>query len=54
MKTRVNGYGGVIAINKDGEFGMAFNTTDMVWASIKDKKLKFGMNPDEILGTEQV
>ncbi|CAB4030105.1 isoaspartyl peptidase L-asparaginase-like, partial [Paramuricea clavata] len=54
MKTRVNGNGGVIAINKDGKFGKACNTTDMVWASVEERKLEFGMNPAEILGTEQV
>ena len=38
--------GGVIAIDKDGNFGIAFNTEVMVWASIKDGDLKFGMYPE--------
>ena len=45
MKKHVDGRGGVIAIDKDGNFGIAFNTEDMVWASIKDGELKFSMAP---------
>ena len=49
MKERVNGRGGVIAIDKQGNFGIDFNTTVMVWASMKDGELDFRMDhhPDE-------
>ena len=56
MKDCVNGRGGVIAIDKNGNFGIAFNTTSMVWASIKDGKLEYGVDshtPDESK-TEQI
>jgi isoaspartyl peptidase/L-asparaginase-like protein (Ntn-hydrolase superfamily) len=36
------GRGGVIAIDKDGNFGLAFNTTEMIWASMKNNRLKYG------------
>ena len=48
-----DGYGGVIAIDKNGNFGKAFNTTKMVWASIKDNTLEFGMEQNEV-DTEQL
>ena len=45
MQDRVDGKGGVIAIDKDGNFGITFNTKVMVWASIKDGQLIFSMAP---------
>jgi isoaspartyl peptidase/L-asparaginase-like protein (Ntn-hydrolase superfamily) len=54
----INGSGGVIAIDKNGEFGIDFNTKVMVWASIKDNTLEFGMEKNErrenISETEQL
>ena len=49
MKERVKGRGGVIAIDKQGNFGIDFTTIVMVWASIKDGKLEFSTDhhPDE-------
>ena len=53
MKDLVNGHGGVIAIDKYGNFGKAFNTAKMVWASIKDNTLESGLEQNEI-ETEQL
>ena len=47
MKDEVNGHGGIIAIDKDGNFGKAFNTSLMVWASTNGETLAFGMEKDE-------
>lgn len=47
MKLLVNGYGGAIAIDKKGNFGKAFTTKMMVWASIKDNTLESGMEKNE-------
>ena len=46
-KEHIKSKGGVIAIDKDGNFGIAFNTDVMVWASIRDGQLKFGMYPED-------
>ncbi|XP_028401561.1 isoaspartyl peptidase/L-asparaginase-like isoform X2 [Dendronephthya gigantea] len=43
MEQRVGGYGGVIAIDKRGRFGKAFNTTQMIWTSIKNNQMESGM-----------
>jgi isoaspartyl peptidase/L-asparaginase-like protein (Ntn-hydrolase superfamily) len=48
MKVLVNGYGGVISIDKKGHFGKAFTVPMMVWASIKDNTLEFGMEKDQV------
>jgi hypothetical protein len=48
MKRLVNGYGGVVTIDKKGIFGKAFTTHMMVWASIKDNTMEFGMEKDEV------
>ena len=39
--------GGIIAIDKNGNFGKAFNTSLMVWASIKGETLTSGMDKGE-------
>ncbi len=49
MERLVDGYGGVIAIDKDGNFGLAFNTTEMIWARIKNDNLEYGMKLGEVL-----
>ncbi|XP_069091850.1 isoaspartyl peptidase/L-asparaginase-like isoform X1 [Pleurodeles waltl] len=49
MKNRVHGHGGVIAINKSGDWTAKFTTQRMAWAAIKDDLLTYGLNPDENL-----
>ena len=44
MKDRVGAVGGVIAIDKDGNFGKAFNTKRWVWATKKNNKLEFDLH----------
>ena len=39
----VNACGGIIAIGKDGDFGLAFNTSEAVWARKKNSNLESGM-----------
>ena len=48
MKTDVKGNGGVIAIDKNGNLGIHFNTPVMVWASTKDNILYSGMQKDRV------
>ena len=48
MRELVNGYGGAIAIDNDGNFGKHFTTNMMVWASIKDNNLEYGIDQDEV------
>ncbi len=43
MRARVNGPGGLIAIDSDGNIGHAFTTKRLVWASIKDGKMETGI-----------
>ena len=43
MAVRVNGAGGLIALDADGNNGHAFTTKRMVWASIKDGELEKGI-----------
>ena len=38
-----SGLGGIIAIDKDGNFGKAFTTDMMGWASIKDGHMDCGL-----------
>ncbi|XP_028401850.1 isoaspartyl peptidase/L-asparaginase-like [Dendronephthya gigantea] len=44
MFNRVEGHGGVIAIDKNGEFGKSFNTDVMIWATVKDGELNYGLD----------
>ena len=53
MKDTVGDHGGVIAIDKNGAFGKTFNTEKMVWASIKNNTLQFGLKENEVK-TEQL
>ncbi|XP_028391931.1 isoaspartyl peptidase/L-asparaginase-like [Dendronephthya gigantea] len=48
MIDRVKGHGGIIAIDREGNFGKVCNTVLMVWASIKDDKLEFGLKAEGI------
>ena len=43
MRVRVNGHGGLIALDADGNIGHAFTTKRMVWALIKDGKMETGI-----------
>jgi len=43
MAVRVNGSGGLIALDADGNMGHAFTTKRMVWASITDGELEKGI-----------
>ena len=45
MSVRVNGTGGLVALDCEGNTAHAFTTSRMVWASIKDGKLESGINP---------
>ncbi|XP_063772859.1 isoaspartyl peptidase/L-asparaginase [Pseudophryne corroboree] len=47
MKTRVDGYGGVIVVNNTGEWAAKFSTEQMSWAAIKDGQLQFGLYTGE-------
>lgn len=38
------GFASVIAIDKDGNFGKAFNTPTTVWATVKNGSLDSGLN----------
>ena len=53
MKDTINGYGGAIAIDKNGKFGKATNSAVMLWASIKDDELEYGMEKKKILVTNK-
>ena len=47
MKKKMHALGGIIAISKDGDFGIAFNTPEAVWAAKKSDKLDSGMRVSE-------
>jgi isoaspartyl peptidase/L-asparaginase-like protein (Ntn-hydrolase superfamily) len=44
MSVRVNGNGGLIAVDTVGNIAHAFTTKRMVWASMKENILKFGID----------
>ena len=45
MKERVNGRGGVIAVDTRGNITHPFTTKRMAWAAIRDSVLTSGINP---------
>nr|XP_030123260.3 isoaspartyl peptidase/L-asparaginase isoform X2 [Taeniopygia guttata] len=47
MKTRVGGLGGVIVVNKTGEWAARFSTKQMSWATVKDDNLHYGIYAGE-------
>lgn len=47
MKTRVGGLGGVIVVNKAGEWAARFSTKQMSWATVKDDNLYYGIYAGE-------
>ena len=47
MKEKVSASGGIIAIAKDGDIGIAFSTPQAVWAVKKNDRLASGMRISE-------
>ncbi|KAM9317391.1 isoaspartyl peptidase/L-asparaginase [Gastrophryne carolinensis] len=47
MKTRVDGYGGVIVVSSAGEWTAKFSTKQMSWAAVKDDQLQCGIHLGE-------
>ena len=45
MALRVDGHGGLIALDSNGNIGHACTTKGMAWASIKEDKLESGIKP---------
>jgi beta-aspartyl-peptidase (threonine type) len=43
LKQRLNGHGGIIVLNAEGQFGIAHNTPRMAWASKTVKKEEAGI-----------
>jgi beta-aspartyl-peptidase (threonine type) len=53
MRTRVEGFGGAIAVNSKGEVGVYFTTEQMPWASMASaSELKYGVRPLEQVTVE--
>lgn len=48
MLEKVDGYGGVICIDKNGQFAARCSTKNMAWAAIDGKYLYYGMLPDQV------
>ena len=42
------GVAGVIAVSSDGEFGRAFSSKHLTWASVRGGIIKFGLERDEV------
>ena len=47
MVTSIQGVGGVIALNSRGEFGRAFSSQQMAWASVSGHVIKSGLDRAE-------
>ena len=47
MRSDVNASSGIIAIDRHGDFGIAFTTITAVWASMKNNVLLSGMRLGE-------
>lgn len=47
MVSSIQGVGGVISLNRNGQFGRAFSSKQMAWASVSGHVIKFGLNRDE-------
>ncbi len=43
LKQRVNGHGGIIVLNREGQFGIAHNTPRMAWAYKTTKNQEVGV-----------
>lgn len=49
MTEKFDGEGGVIAIDKEGNVGIAFTSEQMSWAYQKGNQVFYGINPGEFL-----
>ncbi|XP_022083115.1 isoaspartyl peptidase/L-asparaginase-like isoform X1 [Acanthaster planci] len=47
MQERRGAPGGAIAVSKNGDFGYYFNTKAMIWASVQNGQLHYGVYPGE-------
>ncbi|XP_053566406.1 isoaspartyl peptidase/L-asparaginase [Bombina bombina] len=47
MKTRVDGFGGVIVVSRSGDWAAKFSTKQMTWAVVKADVLQFGIYHNE-------
>ncbi|ROT76047.1 hypothetical protein C7M84_005386 [Penaeus vannamei] len=47
METRINGFGGAIAVSCKGDVGMQFSTPRMPWAYVRQGKLHYGIHPGQ-------
>lgn len=52
MKSRLKGLGGLILINKTGDWVARWTSTSMPWAAVKDGKLHVGIDLDETTITD--
>ncbi|XP_074087405.1 isoaspartyl peptidase/L-asparaginase isoform X2 [Macrotis lagotis] len=48
MKSRVKGLGGVIVVDKTGDWAARWTSVSMPWASAKEDKLQFGIFPGTV------
>lgn len=48
MFEKTKGQGGVICIDKDGNWGRGFSTVSMPWAALKDGVLTYGCHPNQM------
>ena len=48
MQELLDSRGGVIAIDKDGNFGKSFTSNMMALAYIKDEEIEFGLELDRL------
>lgn len=44
MKSKVKGVGGIIMVNKAGEWAVKWTSTSMPWGAAKDGKLHSGID----------
>lgn len=47
MESRINGFGGAIAVSSKGDVGMQFSTPRMPWAYVQQGKLHYGIHPGQ-------
>lgn len=47
MKAKLKGLGGVILVNKAGDWAVKWTSTSMPWAAAKDGKLHAGIDLDD-------
>ncbi|XP_068207821.1 isoaspartyl peptidase/L-asparaginase [Palaemon carinicauda] len=47
MESRVNGFGGAIAVSCKGDVATKFSTPRMAWAYVKEDKVHYGLHPGQ-------